>query len=131
MAAFLDLAPQRRVGIRQLAGALCRARFELLAGDAKVFLVADALREVLGAMNYRNLDAEPDFAGRNTTTEYLARTVFDRLAARIREGKLGPSALSMASMRVTLPSRSPTTRSSCAAARRTLGTRAGYATLRA
>ena len=63
---------------------------------------ADALREVLGAMNYRNLDAEPDFAGRNTTTEYLARTVFDRLAARIREGKLGPSALSMASMRVTL-----------------------------
>src|SRR5687768_7038420 len=47
---------------------------------------ADALREVLGAMNYRNLDAEPDFAGRNTTTEFLARTVFDRLVARIREG---------------------------------------------
>jgi 6-pyruvoyltetrahydropterin/6-carboxytetrahydropterin synthase len=63
---------------------------------------ADALREVLGAMNYRNLDAEPDFAGRNTTTEFLARTVFDRLAARIREGKLGPSALSMTGMRVTL-----------------------------
>jgi 6-pyruvoyl-tetrahydropterin synthase len=62
----------------------------------------EALREVLAAMNYRNLDAEADFAGRNTTTEFLAKTVFDRLAVRIRDGGLGPSALAIESMRVTL-----------------------------
>lgn len=63
---------------------------------------SEALREVLAALNYRNLDDEPDFAGRNTTTEFLAKTVFDRLAARIREGQLGPSARGIESLRVTL-----------------------------
>ena len=62
----------------------------------------EALREVLAAMNYRNLDAETEFVGRNTTTEFLAKTVFDRLAVRIRDGRLGPSALAIESMRVTL-----------------------------
>ncbi len=62
----------------------------------------EALREVLAAMNYRNLDAEADFAGRNTTTEFLAKTVFDRLAVRIHDGRLGRSALAIESMRVTL-----------------------------
>ena len=62
----------------------------------------EALREVLGALNYRNLDAEADFAGRNTTTEFLAKTVFDRLATRIRDGRLGGSALAVESLRVTL-----------------------------
>jgi 6-pyruvoyl-tetrahydropterin synthase len=41
---------------------------------------AEALRTVLGALNYRNLDDEPDFAGTNTTTEALAKVVADRLA---------------------------------------------------
>lgn len=62
----------------------------------------DALREVLAAMSYRNLDTQPEFAGRNTTTEFLARAVFDALAAHIRAGKLGGSALAIASLRVTL-----------------------------
>ncbi len=43
---------------------------------------AELLREVLGALTYRNLDEEPDFAGVNTSTELLARTVADRLAER-------------------------------------------------
>ena len=47
-----------------------------------------ALREVLGALTYRNLDDEPDFAGTNTSTEVLARTIADRLAARA--AGLGP-----------------------------------------
>ena len=34
---------------------------------------AAALRSVLEALNYRNLDDEPGFAERNTTTEFLAR----------------------------------------------------------
>lgn len=62
----------------------------------------EALREVLAALNYRNLDEEPDLAGRNTTTEFLAKTVFDRLRARIRDGQLGASARAIESMRVTL-----------------------------
>ena len=76
-----------------------------LDGDSIVVDIGragEALREVLAAMNYRNLDAEADFAGRNTTTEFLAKTVFDRLAVRIRDGRLGPSALAIESMRVTL-----------------------------
>ena len=62
----------------------------------------EALREVLGALNYRNLDEEADFAGRNTTTEVLAKTVFDRMRARIRDGQLGASARAIESLRVTL-----------------------------
>jgi 6-pyruvoyl-tetrahydropterin synthase len=62
----------------------------------------ETLREVLGALNYRNLDAEADFRGRNTTTEFLARTVFERLAQKIRDGQLGPSARAVQSLRVTL-----------------------------
>jgi 6-pyruvoyl-tetrahydropterin synthase len=44
---------------------------------------ADALRSVVGELNYRNLDDEPDFAGVNTTTEALAKVVADRLADRL------------------------------------------------
>ena len=62
----------------------------------------EALREVLAALNYRNLDDEADFAGRNTTTEFLAKTVFDRLRARILDGQLGAAARAIESLRVTL-----------------------------
>jgi 6-pyruvoyltetrahydropterin/6-carboxytetrahydropterin synthase len=62
----------------------------------------EALRDVLGALNYRNLDEEADFAGRNTTTEVLAKTVFDRMRSRIRDGQLGASARAIESLRVTL-----------------------------
>jgi len=62
----------------------------------------DALRAVLGTLNYRNLDDEADFEGRNTTTEVLARTVFDRLRAAIERGDLGSGALEVDSLRVVL-----------------------------
>lgn len=65
-------------------------------------LASQALREVLAPLNYRNLDQLPEFAGRNTTTEFLARVVFDRMASAIREGRLGASAKGLASLRVTL-----------------------------
>jgi 6-pyruvoyl-tetrahydropterin synthase len=60
------------------------------------------LHDILGAMNYRNLDAEGEFSGRNTTTEFLARTVFEHLAQAIRDGRLGPSATAVTALRVTL-----------------------------
>ena len=48
-----------------------------------------SVQAILAALNYRNLDDDPSFAGRNTTTEFLARHVFDRLVAAIRGGELG------------------------------------------
>jgi 6-pyruvoyltetrahydropterin/6-carboxytetrahydropterin synthase len=65
-------------------------------------LAGTVLHDTLAAMNYRNLDAESAFAGRNTTTEFLARTVFERLSMAIRDGRLGPSAGAVTALRVTL-----------------------------
>lgn len=63
---------------------------------------AEALRRVLDELNYRNLDEVPAFAGRNTTTECLARVVFDGLVAAMRRGDLGPGAAALEQIRVTL-----------------------------
>jgi 6-pyruvoyl-tetrahydropterin synthase len=65
-------------------------------------LATEALRSVVAELNYRNLDDEPAFKGRNTTTEVLAKEVFDRIAAAIRGGRLGPGGYAVESMRVTL-----------------------------
>lgn len=62
----------------------------------------EALRAVLADLNYRNLDDEADFEGRNTTTEFLAVVIFERMASKARDGSLGPSADTLHSMRVTL-----------------------------
>jgi 6-pyruvoyltetrahydropterin/6-carboxytetrahydropterin synthase len=60
------------------------------------------LHEVLSALNFRNLDEAPEFRGRNTTTEFLARVIFDRVAERIAADALGPQRAGLASMKVTL-----------------------------
>ena len=65
-------------------------------------LAGARLHEVLAALNYRNLDEEPAFAGRNTTTEFLARVIHQRLVEAIRAGGLGEGARSLASVSVTL-----------------------------
>src|ERR671912_2027748 len=65
-------------------------------------LATQALHAVLTALNYRNLDDEPAFKGRNTTTEFLAKVVFDRLADAIGRGELGAGARGVESIRVTL-----------------------------
>jgi len=57
---------------------------------------------ILQALNYRNLDDEPAFAGRNTTTEALAKEIFDRLSAAIRQGALGEGARGVTALAVTL-----------------------------
>ena len=63
---------------------------------------SEELREILVDLNFRNLDEQEEFAGRNTTTEFLARVVFDRVAARVAAGGLGESARALHSLRVTL-----------------------------
>jgi 6-pyruvoyl-tetrahydropterin synthase len=62
----------------------------------------DTLAEVLATLNYRNLDELPELAGQNTTTEFLARLLFDRLAARVLAGALGPGGERVCEMRITL-----------------------------
>ena len=61
-----------------------------------------ALRVVLAELNYRNLDDDPAFEGHNTTTEFLARLVFERMAAEIDAGALGDGAHGLTALRVTL-----------------------------
>ena len=63
---------------------------------------SDTLKAVLGQINYRNLDDVPEFKGQNTTTEFLAKAIFDRLVAAIRKGDLGPGAAHVQEIRVTL-----------------------------
>jgi 6-pyruvoyl-tetrahydropterin synthase len=65
-------------------------------------LATAQLGEVLGELNYRNLDDEPAFAGHNTSTEFLAKVVADRLADRVHAGALGEGARGLAGIGVTL-----------------------------
>ena len=62
----------------------------------------EVLRAVLGELGYRNLDAEPELAGMNTTTEALARIVADRLADRAQAGDLGDGGRDLDGLVVTL-----------------------------
>ena len=82
-------------------------RFDAIELDADGVVVdigraSEHLRAILAELNYRNLDEEPAFAGRNTTTEALSREIFDRLVRAIHAGKLGDAARGVTSLCVTL-----------------------------
>jgi 6-pyruvoyl-tetrahydropterin synthase len=62
----------------------------------------EELRGVLAGLNYRNLDDEPAFAGKNTSTEALAQVIADRLAEQIHNGALGDTAGELDGLTVTL-----------------------------
>jgi 6-pyruvoyl-tetrahydropterin synthase len=62
----------------------------------------DTLESILGELNFRNLDDDPAFHGKNTTTEFLAGVIFERVAERIRRGDLGPGSDAVTAMKVTL-----------------------------
>ncbi len=65
-------------------------------------LASQTLQRLLSELNYRNLDDVPAFAGRNTTTEFLAREIFLRMQAAIVAGELGPHAKGLSALCVTL-----------------------------
>jgi 6-pyruvoyl-tetrahydropterin synthase len=78
---------------------------EALTSDGVVVDIGrahDALRSTLAPLNYKNLDALPQFAGQNTTTEFLSRHIFDAMAQAARAGALGPGSEGIARIRVTL-----------------------------
>ena len=83
------------------------AEFRRLELDADglvvdIGLASQVLKATLDDLNYRNLDDEPDFAGQNTTTEFLARVIFDRMAQAVRDGRLGAGASGLTALKITL-----------------------------
>lgn len=62
----------------------------------------EALAEALKPLNYANLDEVEELKGRLTTTEFLARLIFGRMAEALAEGRLGAHAGGVEKIRVTL-----------------------------
>jgi len=78
---------------------------EVLDDDGLVVdigMASEAVKRLLGALNYRNLDEEKEFLNKNTTTEFLAKEIFDRILAAINQGDLGPNASRLSSIQVLL-----------------------------
>ncbi|GGU47760.1 6-pyruvoyl trahydropterin synthase family protein [Streptomyces lavendofoliae] len=94
---------QRLHGATYLVDATFR-RAELDADNivVDIGLATRELAGVVAAFNYRNLDEEPEFAGVNTSTEFLAKVVADRLADRVHAGALGEGARGLTGITVTL-----------------------------
>jgi 6-pyruvoyl-tetrahydropterin synthase len=62
----------------------------------------EVLKRVLGVVNYRNLDDLSQFKGKRTTTEALARYVFDCIADALKKNELGEESKGVSKIRVTL-----------------------------
>src|SRR5471030_2214131 len=62
----------------------------------------DVLKSVLKPLNYRNLDDIADFKGANTTTEFLTKHIYDRLAEAARAGQLGREGRELSAIRITI-----------------------------
>ncbi|MEU2156898.1 6-carboxytetrahydropterin synthase [Streptomyces sp. NPDC019396] len=65
-------------------------------------LATTELGKIVGEFNYRNLDDESEFAGINTSTEFLAKVIADRLAGLVHAGALGEGARGLTGISVTL-----------------------------
>lgn len=78
---------------------------EALDGDdliVDIGLASGVLSKVVAEFNMKNLDDVEEFANRNTTTEFMAATVFDRMAKAIHQGRLGETGKGLCAMKVTL-----------------------------
>jgi 6-pyruvoyl-tetrahydropterin synthase len=62
----------------------------------------EALKAILAPLNYRNLDEIPEFKGANSTTEFMTKHIFDRLAQAARAGDLGRDGHELNAIRVTI-----------------------------
>ncbi len=63
---------------------------------------SEELHAICGGLSYRNLDDDPEFSGVNTSTEFLAKVIADRLAGKVAAGDLGPGAAGLTGISVTL-----------------------------
>ena len=96
--------PAQRVhGATYIVDATFRRRKLDTAGlVVDIGLASKSLSSIVGDLNFRNLDEESDFSGKNTTTEFLARVIFDRLVEAIGLGLLGDGARGVTAICVTL-----------------------------
>ena len=62
----------------------------------------DVLKAILAPLNYRNLDEIAEFKGINTTTEFLTKHIFDKLAAAAKNGGLGRDGGALKAIRITI-----------------------------
>jgi 6-pyruvoyltetrahydropterin/6-carboxytetrahydropterin synthase len=62
----------------------------------------ETLHKTLTKLNYQNLDEVQTFKNKNTTTEFLARVVFDAMVEAVRRGELGSHARNLEELKVTL-----------------------------
>ncbi|ADJ23222.1 conserved hypothetical protein [Hyphomicrobium denitrificans ATCC 51888] len=78
---------------------------EKLTAENVVVDIGAALRvlnETLKPLGYQNLDALPQFKGHLTTTEFLCKYIFDRMAEAATSGKFGTEGQRLSRIRVTL-----------------------------
>ena len=80
----------------------CRPELDADGLVVDIGLASQQLGAILVQLNYTNLDEDPVFDGKNTTTEFLAREIFDRLVAALHRGELGEGARRVTRVRVTL-----------------------------
>jgi 6-pyruvoyl-tetrahydropterin synthase len=62
----------------------------------------DVLAAVLKPLKYQNLDALPQFKGVLTTTEFLAKYIFDAMVSAAKTGALGEDGKGLSKIRVIL-----------------------------
>ena len=90
-------------------GATFVVRVALMRGEldpdnivVDIGLLTKTLKEILGRIDYRNLDDIPEFKGILTTTEFLCRWIFDQFRAALAKGELGPNAAGIRRAKITL-----------------------------
>ena len=83
---------------------ICFMRPELDEHDrvVDIGLASDVVKNVLSGLNFSNLDDHADFRGKRSTTEAVARWIFNQLQTAIIAGRLGPSASGLTRMKITL-----------------------------
>jgi 6-pyruvoyl-tetrahydropterin synthase len=65
-------------------------------------LATAVLNEAVAPLNYKNLDELDIFRGKVTTTEVLAKHIFDDLRRRIKAGELGTGGKRICRLKITL-----------------------------
>lgn len=60
------------------------------------------LSEVLKPLNYQNLDELDIFKGKVSTTEVIAKHIFDELSEAVAEKRLGPGSHRICRLKITL-----------------------------
>lgn len=65
-------------------------------------LATEVLKATVAPLNYQNLDELEIFRGKVTTTEVLAKHLFNALRQRIKAGGLGPGGERIRRLKITL-----------------------------